>query len=159
MYSPCLNGWSMRTGLRRIYVRSISNLPNSHKTKPSYVALCHISAQMNDHARLVIVTGFCGEQCPSISERGEWKCPPAPAIYVHGSLVIVAALINPRRMHEGYGSTVVVLCVCLSVTTLAATYLVYKSKLLYYKVPYGVPNAWFVWYGGRERHTRTMIRP
>ena len=37
--------------------------------------------------------------------------------------------------------TVVVLCVCLSVTTLAATYLVYESKLLCYKVPYGVPNA------------------
>ena len=41
--------------------------------------------------------------------------------------------------------TVVVLCVCLSVTTLAATYLVYGSRLLRYKVPYGVPNAWFVW--------------
>ena len=46
-------------------------------------------------------------------------------------------------MCEGYGSRSV--CVCLSVTTLAATYLVYESRLLRYKVPYGVPNAWFVW--------------
>ena len=29
------NGWFMRTELWIVYVRSISNLPNSHKTKPS----------------------------------------------------------------------------------------------------------------------------
>ena len=34
---------------------------------------------------------------------------------------------------------------CLSVTKLAATYLVCESKLQYYKVPYGVPNACIVW--------------
>ena len=36
---------------------------------------------------------------------------------------------------------VVVLSVGLSVTTLAATYLVCKSNLQCYKVPYGIPNA------------------
>ena len=41
--------------------------------------------------------------------------------------------------------TVVVLCVYLSVTTLTATYLVCKSKLWCYNIPYGVSNAWFVW--------------
>ena len=45
--------------------------------------------------------------------------------------------------------TVVVLCVCvsvcLSVTKLAATYLVCKSKLRCYTIPHGVPNACIVW--------------
>ena len=49
--------------------------------------------------------------------------------------------INPRRMREGYGSWFVYLSVCLSVTMLAATYLVCASNLRCYKVPYGVPNA------------------
>ena len=44
-------------------------------------------------------------------------------------------------MREGYGSHFV----CLSVTTLAATYLVCKSKVQYCKVPYGIPNACIVW--------------
>ena len=35
------------------------------------------------------------------------------------------AIINPWRMHEGYSS----LCVCLSVTELTATYLVYMLKV------------------------------
>ena len=49
-------------------------------------------------------------------------------------------IINPRRMRRRV--TVVVLCVIpLSVTTLAATYLVCESNLLCYKVPYDVPNA------------------
>ena len=39
----------------------------------------------------------------------------------------------------------VCLSVCLSVTTLAATYLVFESNLQCCKVPYGVPNPWFVW--------------
>ena len=39
--------------------------------------------------------------------------------------------------------TVVVLC--LSVTVLAATYLVYKSQVRHYKVPYGVSNVCIVW--------------
>ena len=36
---------------------------------------------------------------------------------------------------------VVVLCVSVSVTKLAATYLVCESKVRFYKVPYGIPNA------------------
>ena len=47
-------------------------------------------------------------------------------------------VINPRRMREGYGSR----SVCLSVTTLAAIYLVCKSKMRSYRVPYGIePNS------------------
>ena len=38
-----------------------------------------------------------------------------------------SVFINPRRMHEGYGSCFV----CLSVTTLAAAYLVYIVKMKY----------------------------
>ena len=48
-------------------------------------------------------------------------------------------VINPRRMRRRV--TVVVLCVILSVTTLAATYLVCESNLRCYKVPYDVPNV------------------
>ena len=33
----------------------------------------------------------------------------------------------------------------VSVTELTATYLVCESKIRCQKVPYGVPNAWFVW--------------
>ena len=44
-------------------------------------------------------------------------------------------------MREGYGSH----SVCLSVTKLAATYLVCESKVQHYKVPYGIPNACIVW--------------
>ena len=47
---------------------------------------------------------------------------------VPGSSVVdsigAGGLINPQRMHEGYGSRSVCLSVRLSVTTLAATYLV-----------------------------------
>ena len=56
----------------------------------------------------------------------------------HLSLVVI---INPRRIREGYGSH----SVCLSVTKLAAIYLVYKSKLQCYMIPYGIPNACIVW--------------
>ena len=41
-------------------------------------------------------------------------------------------LINPRRMHEGYGSHFVSECVCVCVTELAATYLVYTLKVGYH---------------------------
>ena len=44
-------------------------------------------------------------------------------------------------MCEGYGSR----SVCLSVTKLAATYLVCKSKLRCYTIPYGIPNACIAW--------------
>ena len=66
------------------------------------------------------------------------------------NIVIICLMVAIVIMHQVYqlltlGAcarvTVVVLCVCLSVTTLAATYLVYESKLLCCKVPYGVPNA------------------
>ena len=38
------------------------------------------------------------------------------------------SIINPRRMRAGGRVTVVCLCVCLSVITLAASYLVYTLK-------------------------------
>ena len=38
-------------------------------------------------------------------------------------------IFNPRRMREGYGSRFVSVCVCVSVTELAATYLVYTLKV------------------------------
>ena len=43
--------------------------------------------------------------------------------------------------------TVVVLCVCvcLSVTALAATYLVCTSKLRHHRVPCGLLKLWIVW--------------
>ena len=49
-------------------------------------------------------------------------------------------LNNPRCMCKHYGSC----SVCMSVTFLAATYLICESKMRCYKVPYGIPNAWFV---------------
>ena len=47
-------------------------------------------------------------------------------------------IINPWHMREGYGRR----SVCLSVTKLAATYLVFKSNLQCnsYKILYGIPN-------------------
>ena len=36
-------------------------------------------------------------------------------------------------------------CVCLSVNSLTAIYLVFKSKMQCHKVPYGDPNACIVW--------------
>ena len=42
--------------------------------------------------------------------------------------VTVVAVINPWRMREGYGSRFVCVSVCVSVTTLAATYLIYTLK-------------------------------
>ena len=41
-------------------------------------------------------------------------------------------IIKPQRMREGYGSRFV--CKCVSVTALAATYLVYVSKVRRYTV-------------------------
>ena len=57
------------------------------------------------------------------------------------------ALVNQRRMCEGYGSRSVCVyqSVYLSVNSLAAIYRVCKSKLWCYTIPYGVPNAWNVW--------------
>ena len=38
-------------------------------------------------------------------------------------------IINPRRMHDGYGSLCVCVRVCVSDTALAAAYIVYMLKL------------------------------
>ena len=57
--------------------------------------------------------------------------------YVMAVTGLVDNIINSRRMHEGYCSR----SVCLSVTTLTATYLVCESKLRCYNIPYGIPNA------------------
>ena len=40
---------------------------------------------------------------------------------------VTITIFNPRHMREGYGSRFV--CVCASVTELAATYLVFTSKV------------------------------
>ena len=47
-------------------------------------------------------------------------------------------------MHEGYSGHSV--CICESVTTLTATYmyLIRESKVMFYKVRYGIPNACIV---------------
>ena len=55
----------------------------------------------------------------------------------HIDLDLSIIIINPWCMREGYGSR----SVCVSATKLATTYLICKSKVQLYKVPYGVPNA------------------
>ena len=62
---------------------------------------------------------------------------------MHSHAWWISVFINPRCMHEGYDSCAV--CLCVSVTALAGTYLVYKSKVRCYKVPYGVSNLCIVW--------------
>ena len=59
--------------------------------------------------------------------------------------MFVAMIINPGRLREGYGACMYMYLFCMFVTTLPATYFVYKSKVRCYKVLYGVPNACFVW--------------
>ena len=54
-------------------------------------------------------------------------------------------LINPRRMCEGYGSRFVCVSVCLSVTALAATYLVCMSKLRHHRVPCRLLKVFIAW--------------
>ena len=54
-------------------------------------------------------------------------------------------IINLRRMREGYGSHFVCLSVCLSVTALAATYLVCMSKLRHHRVPCRLLKLCIVW--------------
>ena len=53
--------------------------------------------------------------------------------------VSLITFINPRHMHRRV--TVVVLCVCLSVTTLPATYLIYTSQVRLHRVLYGIFKA------------------
>ena len=55
----------------------------------------------------------------------------------------MSLIINPRHMREGYGSHSV--CVCLSVTMLAATHLVFTSKVRCLRVPYGIFQICNVW--------------
>ena len=57
---------------------------------------------------------------------------------------------NPRRMHRRV--TVVVLCVCL----LPRYYLICESKVRCYKVPYGLPKAWFVWISPKTLHSPVL---
>ena len=83
-----------------------------------------------------------------------WGCTlsnvtPTPLVYIlylnhHPYLrlslifrIVFYTLIKPRHMHEGYSSC----SVCLSVTALAAMYLVYKSQVRCCKVPYGISNV------------------
>ena len=54
-------------------------------------------------------------------------------------------ITNPWRMREGYSSQSVCVCVCLSVTTLAATYLVFTSKIRCLRVLHVVFQICNVW--------------
>ena len=53
-------------------------------------------------------------------------------------------------MCESYGSHSVCMSVCVSATKLAATYLVFESKVQCYKVPYGVKTH--VLFGFHRKH-------
>ena len=50
---------------------------------------------------------------------GVWVWPLGQALVV----------VNPRHMREGYGSYSVCVCVCMSVTEIAATYHAYTLKV------------------------------
>ena len=71
---------------------------------------------------------------PTNLKWGQWPSSKA----MHGYQYCI---INPRHMHEGYGSR----SVCLSVTMLAATYLIFKSQMKCYRVLHGVFNRCIVW--------------
>ena len=47
------------------------------------------------------------------------------------SVSLFVYFINPRHMREGYGSSVCE-CVCVSVTALAVTFLIYTLKTRYH---------------------------
>ena len=66
---------------------------------------------------------------------------------------LLTIVVKPRRMHEGYNSWLMCVCVCvcvcvsvcLSITTLAAVYLVYMSKVRQHTVfcrPLKICIAW-----------------
>ena len=115
---------------------SISILYDWCDTPPSMHPRCSSDWRHVDHT-------LSHPTCPggSPAARMEWKTIQWG--YTHSLTLLNYELINPRRMHRRV--TVVVLCVCLSVTKLTVTYLICESKVQCYKVPYGVPNAWFVW--------------
>ena len=60
-------------------------------------------------------------------QQGASEASPPACIYYLATMYL-PIFINPRRMREGYGSLFVCVCVCLSVTTLAASYLVHTLK-------------------------------
>jgi hypothetical protein len=63
-------------------------------------------------------------------EEGEHKKEVTKREYfLRKGSCVMQSLVNPRRMREGYGSRFVCLCVCVSVTNLAATYLVHPLKI------------------------------
>ena len=59
-----------------------------------------------------------------------------------GLVTDISTITNPWCMREGYSSRYL----CVSVTKLAATYtyFVCRSKVWFYKAPYGVSNACIV---------------
>ena len=64
---------------------------------------------------------------------------------MHVNCMQMKLVINPRRMREGYGSCFVCVSVCLSVTALAATYLVCMSKLRHHRVPCRLLKVFIAW--------------
>ena len=64
-------------------------------------------------------------------------------------------LINPRRLRHRV--TVVILYVCVSVTTLAATYLVYMSQVRFCRVLYGVFKVLVVWLSLKTLRSRVLV--
>ena len=56
-------------------------------------------------------------------------CTTIPTYLFNFGCILYLFLFKPRRMHEDYGSRFVCLSVCVFVTILAATYLVYMSKV------------------------------
>ena len=87
-------------------------------------------------------------QEPSYIVERIWHTPaPQQSTYfalnthARGIICVFVSLVNPRRMREGYGSR----SVCLSVTTLTATYLVFKSQVKCHRVLRDVFNRCIVW--------------
>ena len=64
-------------------------------------------------------------------------------------------VVKPRRMHRRL--TVVVLSVCVSVTTLTAIYLVYVSKVRQYTVSCRLLNIRIVWTSLKTFHSGDMV--
>ena len=80
-------------------------------------------------------------------------------ILYHGNIsdahiIILCVLINPRRMRRRV--TVVILCVCVSVTMLAATYLVYTSQVRFRRVLYGIFKVLVVWLSLKMLRSRVL---
>ena len=70
-----------------------------------------------------------GVRGPTCISRGAHITPTLVLTKLHLEIREPAAhIINPRHMREGYGSHSVCPSICLSVTALAATYLIYTLK-------------------------------